>query len=536
VRNLSIALIAIILAPLAFSLTGSLPTASAAQSPQFQQCANADPTEGTCVWIGSILQSSNSIYFEGMSVMERLILTSIPATASNTHVLTFKVQASRDAIHAYDFLTSWSQAVAAANAVDPTLLSNIDECGEDGSGACAGLVASPNKATPPVYPIINIGNPPGTLAGDNVNSVIAAYESQFGTIFTEIFVRPIAPISDAAVTFTGYETSGGNSYAGYSITWNSASDQALIRFAGHLACGASDDQCPGGSGVVYPSGEGSANISGGPYHFKLGDLDGISLGSMDNAIRGASILVAPPPPVTGEITIQKTAQGGDTTFSYTGTESSGTSFPTFAPGFSIPTSGGTGSQTSTITFAQGSTSYTVTVTEIVPVGWELVSIACLGGGSSMVDLGVHQVQIIISPTQGESCTFTNAKLGSLTVVKNTVGGADGTFTFTASPLSGTLTSPFQITTVQHSGSTTFDNMDPTNSYTISETGVFIGFALTGSSCTGAGNTPSDFMVPPGGTVTCTFTNTVAAPEYPFGVILLLVALAGIYGLMHRRMR
>jgi len=34
----------------------------------FSQCSNNNPTAGSCNWIGSIIQSSNSVYYEGMTV------------------------------------------------------------------------------------------------------------------------------------------------------------------------------------------------------------------------------------------------------------------------------------------------------------------------------------------------------------------------------------------------------------------------------------------------------------------------------------
>ena len=59
------------------------------------------------------------MYFEGISVPQRLVFDNISATTGDAHTLTFNHQANKGGIHAYDFLTSWEQAVAAANATDP---------------------------------------------------------------------------------------------------------------------------------------------------------------------------------------------------------------------------------------------------------------------------------------------------------------------------------------------------------------------------------------------------------------------------------
>jgi hypothetical protein len=76
----------------------------------FRQCANHDPTLGDCHWIGSILNNNDSDYFEGMSVPQRILLDQVDATTGNVHTLTFEHDATKGGVHAYDFLTSYSQA------------------------------------------------------------------------------------------------------------------------------------------------------------------------------------------------------------------------------------------------------------------------------------------------------------------------------------------------------------------------------------------------------------------------------------------
>jgi len=87
----------------------------------FKQCANGKITGvvGNCDWINSILQQSNSTYYEGMGVPQRAIFTGIAPTAGNTHTLTFKHQATKGGgsnSHAYDWLVSYDQAIALASA------------------------------------------------------------------------------------------------------------------------------------------------------------------------------------------------------------------------------------------------------------------------------------------------------------------------------------------------------------------------------------------------------------------------------------
>src|SRR6187551_1320887 len=118
----------------------------------FKQGANRDNfgsyTLGEIHWIGSILQSSNSRYVEGMSTLQRLVFNNLPAcgTGANQgyHKLRIKLQASKSGNHAYDFITSWDNAFKASASVAPgfnLMPANradvkLHECGP-ALGACA---------------------------------------------------------------------------------------------------------------------------------------------------------------------------------------------------------------------------------------------------------------------------------------------------------------------------------------------------------------------------------------------------------------
>src|SRR5262249_22507623 len=250
----------------------------------FRQGANNE-TQGTIQgpgnihWINSIVQQGNSTYFEGMSVPQRLIFTGITATSGNVHTLTFLHQATKSADnHAYDFQTSWEQAVLAADTIAPgqglmaQLLANRcgDEIGPPGNLniTCNSLAASAFIATPS-WP-----DSMGTVLGDNVDTRIAAYENCFGNRTLKIYGD--AAITAASITFNGY--TGTDLDANYTLTWTSASTQVLIEYAGHISVG-TEASCPG---IGYGANRGAASISGGPYHQKVATLDGASLGKQDN--------------------------------------------------------------------------------------------------------------------------------------------------------------------------------------------------------------------------------------------------------------
>lgn len=142
------------------------------------------------------------------------------------------------------------------------------------------------------------------------------------------------------------------------------------------------------------------------------------------------------------------------------------------------------------------------VSEDAVTGWKQSNTTC-SDGSPINNISVSAGETV-------TCTFTNKKLGSIVLGKNTIGG-NGTFDFvmTGESLPGSV----QLITASGSASQTFTNIDPENTYSINET-VPVGWDLTSVSCqnqTYNGNITSrdntSFTVTNGGTVTCTFTNT-----------------------------
>jgi hypothetical protein len=102
-----------------------------------------------------------------------------------------------------------------------------------------------------------------------------------------------------------------------------------------------------------------------------------------------------------------------------------------------------------------------------------------------------------------TCTFTNTKLATLTIVKNTVGG-DGSFDFTSQTLTP---ASFSLTTVSGTAQQSFNNLKP-GTYDVSET-VPAGWDLTNAVCSN-GSSPSSIGLAAGENVTCTFVNTKQA--------------------------
>jgi len=159
---------------------------------------------------------------------------------------------------------------------------------------------------------------------------------------------------------------------------------------------------------------------------------------------------------------------------------------------------------------------TYSVTELVPAGWALTGLTCDDGTTSTT----ATASITLAPGDVVTCTFTNSKRGSITVVKDANPDGPTAFDFTGSdnlvddPDNDVYT--FTLTDDGTAANTrTFSNLAP-GAYSISEI-IPDGWDLSGPVCTVAnanGGTQvvngaqASINLAAGEDVTCTFTNTL----------------------------
>ncbi|MFN2614665.1 MAG: hypothetical protein ABR552_07600, partial [Actinomycetota bacterium] len=250
----------------------------------FTQCSNLTTSPHSCSWINGIIQQSNSRYFEGMGVPQRTFFDNVTAQPSNAHTLVFHHDATKGGIHAYDWLESYSQAIQGA--IDAGVpFTTLNPCVSGSSSPasfaadCIALRGGSNFIDIPVPDDSYVSHDGATQTRIN------AYELAYGNRTVRVWAN--APISGGTLTLShsvanGLDTS--DSAINYSLGWTSAATKILIEYAGHIA------RADGAAG--WGAGHGASSISGGPYHVSLDTLDGASLGSQDNQIKGADILIA----------------------------------------------------------------------------------------------------------------------------------------------------------------------------------------------------------------------------------------------------
>jgi hypothetical protein len=152
---------------------------------------------------------------------------------------------------------------------------------------------------------------------------------------------------------------------------------------------------------------------------------------------------------------------------------------------------------------------TYTVTESAPpAGWQFTSLSCSAGGA----VSSQTATITLAAGASVTCTYTNTKLGSITINKVTEGG-NATFAYThnvgTAAMDPDVASPFNITTVANAGSQAFTNVAP-GTYTVTESAPPAGWAFKNLSCSAGGAVSSQtatITLAAGANVTCTYTNT-----------------------------
>ncbi len=204
---------------------------------------------------------------------------------------------------------------------------------------------------------------------------------------------------------------------------------------------------------------------------------------------------APPPPGQGSITIFKeTDPDGGTGFGFGGGLGS----------FTLDDN-----QSKTANLAPGN--YAVTESGI-PAAWQLAAIACTdtsGGTTTNVPTATATIGLAAGDTV--VCTFTNAKLGSITIFKDTDPAGGTGFGFTGDSALGL---PFTL----NDGQSRVSSGLPAGTYTVTESSMPAGWSLISIDCDDSDSTASNptasIKLGPGESVTCTFRNFQPPPPPP----------------------
>lgn len=244
------------------SAQGAPPTAASISD--YAQCANGKPpsTALDCPsgWINGILNTNNSHYAENQNTPQRALLD-LPANGSLTErTITITYLTRKGVHHAYDSLGQWNLTQTLANRCQ----------GINPAANCPGGAES--KFTIPSDTTVVADTGAGSATSLHELPAAQRYMSMFGGTITDIS----PPVHDNAA-------GPGDDYASVQVTYDVTSlpRKVQLLFGGHLALG------PGSSG--WGSGLGASDVSGGPYHIRVTEVDGGAIGNRDNQIMSNAI-------------------------------------------------------------------------------------------------------------------------------------------------------------------------------------------------------------------------------------------------------
>ncbi|MGG6461830.1 prealbumin-like fold domain-containing protein [Solilutibacter silvestris] len=202
-----------------------------------------------------------------------------------------------------------------------------------------------------------------------------------------------------------------------------------------------------------------------------------------------------------KVTIKKLSNGGTGSFSFSG----GTNGLPAALTLDTTT---TNPQTST-TYTLAAVNTASSLTETIPAGWMLSSIVCTDVANNAISVTANTAtgQLTIPAASvvagaNYTCTFTNAKQPTLTLVKTVTNDNGGTQLATAWTL--TATGPVTITGATGSGTVT-NAVVPTGTYALSESGP-ANYVAGPWSCTAGTLSGSSVTLASGQNATCTINN------------------------------
>lgn len=233
-----------------------LPFQTQATSLNWSQLANKPSSED---WIYGNLNSSKSVYVEGMSVPQRLELSGIQTTSGSAiHYVDFEYQFTKNGKYAYDFITGWDQAKETAN----------DLVNQNWNDSWIGELDNEVDVVIPPSP-----------GSTNASSKESAYESEYGTRTLRIYSNK--PISNPQVNINS-NLSGSvtkDSTMGFTVSWEGDADEVIILYASHIALGNDSD-------MGWGAGMGASGIAGSPYHnYVIGSSEWSGSSRRDNQLQ-----------------------------------------------------------------------------------------------------------------------------------------------------------------------------------------------------------------------------------------------------------
>jgi hypothetical protein len=264
---------------------GSAASGTDASVSDYAQCANgkpgtANPDDCNKGMIFGILNPNNSQYAEDQATAQRLILSLPAGGLTSGRTITLKYLVRKGTHHAYDSLASWDWTI------DGSVANACASLSGPAGNTCTSIfnAGAKTKGIPDDTTTVT----PGTGAN---GTTVSTHMVPAGTDREmRMFGLGTGEITEVAYV-GGLLDESGDLYRTIKVTYSVESlvsaRTVMLLFGGHLAAGGDPST---GSVRGWGGTNGAADISGGPYHIKLIQVDGSAIGNRDNQIMSSAIV------------------------------------------------------------------------------------------------------------------------------------------------------------------------------------------------------------------------------------------------------
>ncbi|MCK9251510.1 MAG: Cna B-type domain-containing protein, partial [Clostridiales bacterium] len=243
-------------------------TAFAAGIDTFQQFANTD-----LEWINGNVNQNKSHYVEGMANPQRAIVRGLTNVSQS---ITFAYQFTKGGQYAYDFVTSWDQAMDLADHVG----------GQTWQDSWKWIGTDQAFWTAPTASHYSVGIPDSDPHA--TPDRIATFEGALGYGNRTIDIYANGTLINPRITIdsTLYGSTASDSQVYWTLLWDGGTaTDIMVLYAGHIAIGLDFPS----TNIGWGSGMGAGGISGSPYHQMIKAATEFTPGSQDNQMSAAAI-------------------------------------------------------------------------------------------------------------------------------------------------------------------------------------------------------------------------------------------------------
>lgn len=375
--------------------------ASAHEAVRLDQCANRDTTCDTANpgrWVNGNLNSSKATYREGDSVPYRATMSDLKVGA--TYSFSLEYDSTESGRHAIDYLTSFNRTESTA---DP----------------CAGITCGGSTDT------LTIPADPHVIAA-GVTPIGGSFTLHGGNFVDAGTTVPnsgnLCPGSSCTIAAnpSGFSLSGtyaGSSRTSTTVYFTANATSAVLAWGGHIA-----------TRMDWGMTGSAATISGSPYHMRLKGLgcskySTCGVGQTDRSLSSDAVVY--PGKITAHKSVTPTTSQA---FSFTATPAPLTSFSL----------DGSGTATSSKSFAAITGFTTYTIDEAALAGWSFDSVSCTVGTPNGGSWKAATTGVVIDLREGENydCIFVNSAIPTRsisltkTVAPTTFAAAGDVLTYT----------------------------------------------------------------------------------------------------------